>query len=205
MDASWPIVFISITLMACLGTGCQRTRSTQQPPQIAMVAEQLQERAKATPRPHGRAAPQQPDGRSPLDAGDAPPSSAGSRIPMEGEETVPLEIEIRGLRGKGKVFVAVFESPLGFPEHERAAQRLSKVPTSDQITISFEGVSTNTVSVAAFQDAVEDGKLTKGAFGIPREPYGFSNNVRGRFGPPTFAAAAFHLADQTHPVKIFLK
>ena len=36
--------------------------------------------------------------------------------------------------------------------------------------------------------------MNKSAFRRPTEPYGFSNNVRGSFGPPSFQAASFTLA-----------
>ena len=31
--------------------------------------------------------------------------------------------------------------------------------------------------------------MNKGAFGIPSEDYGFSNNARSTFGPPSFESA----------------
>ena len=59
--------------------------------------------------------------------------------------------------------------------------------------------------MAIFQDLNNDGVLNKGAFGVPSEPYGFSNNVRGQFGPPSFQAAAFNLADITTPLDVNLR
>ena len=48
-------------------------------------------------------------------------------------------------------------------------------------------------ALAAFQDADANGELDRSAVGVPTEPYGFSNDARGRFGPPSFAAAAVDL------------
>jgi uncharacterized protein (DUF2141 family) len=36
-----------------------------------------------------------------------------------------------------------------------------------------------------------DGKLNKNMFGMPTEPYGFSNNARGSFGPAKWSNAKF--------------
>jgi len=44
-------------------------------------------------------------------------------------------------------------------------------------------------AVGAFHDENENQKLDKGAFGIPTERYGFSNNPKRGFGPPTFQEA----------------
>ena len=43
----------------------------------------------------------------------------------------------------------------------------------------------------AFWDG--DGDLTLWPIGLPKEAYGFSRDARGRFGPPSFDAAAFDL------------
>ena len=37
-------------------------------------------------------------------------------------------------------------------------------------------------------------RMRTGAFGIPRESYGASNDARGRFGPPPWSKAKFDLA-----------
>ena len=40
-----------------------------------------------------------------------------------------------------------------------------------------------------FHAETGNGKLDKNALGVPTEPYGFSNNVRGFLGPPAFEEA----------------
>ena len=47
--------------------------------------------------------------------------------------------------------------------------------------------------------------LDKDFLGMPTEQYGFSNNARGRFGPPPFARAAFTLNAPQMTVAIELK
>jgi uncharacterized protein (DUF2141 family) len=34
-------------------------------------------------------------------------------------------------------------------------------------------------------------KMNKSGFGLPKEGYGFSNNVMGAFGPPSYSRARF--------------
>jgi uncharacterized protein (DUF2141 family) len=45
-------------------------------------------------------------------------------------------------------------------------------------------------ALSVFHDANNDGKLGANPAGVPIEPYGFSRDARGRFGPPEFDAAA---------------
>jgi uncharacterized protein (DUF2141 family) len=50
-------------------------------------------------------------------------------------------------------------------------------------------------AVAAYVDNNRNGKQDKNFLGVPKEDYGFSNEARGRFGPPDFAEAAFDIGD----------
>ena len=45
------------------------------------------------------------------------------------------------------------------------------------------------VAVAVVHDLDSSGDLNRNAVGMPNEPYGFSNNHRPRFGPPSFQAS----------------
>ncbi len=56
--------------------------------------------------------------------------------------------------------------------------------------VRFDDVPTGLFAIKAFHDADADGRLTCGLMGIPKEHYGFSNNARGLFGPPSFKEAA---------------
>ena len=42
--------------------------------------------------------------------------------------------------------------------------------------------------------------MNKNWMGIPKEPYGFSNNVMGRMGPPDFEDASFEVSADTEVI-----
>jgi uncharacterized protein (DUF2141 family) len=48
-------------------------------------------------------------------------------------------------------------------------------------------------AVSAHHDQNNNDQLDKNAFGIPTEPYGFSNNPKRGFGPPKFDEACFSI------------
>ena len=50
-------------------------------------------------------------------------------------------------------------------------------------------------AVAVYHDRDNSGKLETGAFGIPKESVGFSDNPTFLFGPPSSHAAAIQLGD----------
>jgi uncharacterized protein (DUF2141 family) len=67
-----------------------------------------------------------------------------------------------------------------------------KVPVKQkgQIRYTFQ-VKPGNYTLAAFHDENEDEKLNTSLVGIPTEAYGFSNNARGTFGPPSLKDQLF--------------
>ena len=60
-------------------------------------------------------------------------------------------------------------------------------------------------SVKAFHDENDNSKLDTNFAGMPIEPYGFSNNARGLFGPPPFARTAVTLNSPQITIAIEVK
>lgn len=63
--------------------------------------------------------------------------------------------------------------------------------------IELNSVTPGTYALKVFQDLNGNGKLDTGWMGIPKEPYGFSNNAMGRFGPPALDDLWFDIAEGT--------
>ncbi len=64
-----------------------------------------------------------------------------------------------------------------------------------------KGVPAGRYAIKSFHDIDGDGKLGSNMFGIPTEPYAFSNNAAGR---ASWAEASFELAagGNTHRIAI---
>jgi uncharacterized protein (DUF2141 family) len=69
----------------------------------------------------------------------------------------------------------------------------------------FEHMPYGSYSIKVFHDENGNSKLDKDILGVPTERYGFSNNARGRFGPPPFASAAFTLNSPQLKIAIEIK
>ena len=68
---------------------------------------------------------------------------------------------------------------------------LQRVPVTDhQVVVSID-LPPGEYAIKAFQDLNGNGKLDTNWIGIPSEPYGFSNDVMGVMGPPSFSQAGF--------------
>jgi len=62
---------------------------------------------------------------------------------------------------------------------------------SEVQTVVINNIPAGEYAVSIFHDIDKNGELNTNAIGIPNEPYGFSNDARGRFGPPKFKNAKF--------------
>src|SRR6185436_5881623 len=58
--------------------------------------------------------------------------------------------------------------------------------TYTQATIVFTNLKSGEYAVSIIHDKNDNEKLDENFMGLPKEPYGFSNNAMGNFGPPTF-------------------
>ncbi len=61
----------------------------------------------------------------------------------------------------------------------------------------FDGIDKGEYAVSIYHDENDNGELDANFLGIPTEPYAFSNNAKGRFGPPSFEECKFEIQDST--------
>ncbi|MBL8560300.1 MAG: DUF2141 domain-containing protein [Hyphomonadaceae bacterium] len=70
----------------------------------------------------------------------------------------------------------------------------AEAPVADGVaTLTLRAPAPGRYALKIYHDLNNDAGLNRAAYGMPTEPYGFSNNADGRFGPPSFDAAAFDL------------
>lgn len=93
----------------------------------------------------------------------------------------------------GTVACALFESAEGFPaEFLSSATNVMVIKVrKTQARCTFEDIPPGTYAIGAIHDENMNGRLDTNRLGMPTEGYGFSNDARGLFGPPSFSAASF--------------
>ena len=105
-----------------------------------------------------------------------------------------IHVTILGIRNStGAVACALFESPAGFPtEFLLEATNIMMIKVRDaQARCDFEDIPPGTYALGVVHDENLNGKLDTNFLGIPREGYGFSNDVKAALGAPSFSAASF--------------
>ncbi len=125
-----------------------------------------------------------------------------------GVAAADLEIEVTGLKDStGRVRIAVWDSAAAFLKHPLAVRRAElEIPAdAKSVRVRFTDLPMGTVAASAFHDLNRNQQLDTGFAGIPKEPYGFSNGARGRFGPASFEDAAVKIDGPLTTLEIKLK
>jgi len=123
---------------------------------------------------------------------------AAAPAPATAGATLTLTVVLDGLASDaGSAAVALYDTSAAY-EALREPVRKARLPIVDQrCTWTVEALPPGDYAVTAYHDLDGDGELDKGAFGIPSEPYGFSNGARGKLGPPAWKAVRVSLSGDT--------
>jgi uncharacterized protein (DUF2141 family) len=125
----------------------------------------------------------------------------GSGLIAQEPETGTLTITVTGMTSdRGTVMMAVYESEATWmrsPAHTGEAEIVDGVATW-----VLEGLPVGDYAVSVAHDSNGNGQLDRDSQGIPAEPYGFSNDARGEYGPATWAQVRFRLTGPETLAKI---
>lgn len=104
-----------------------------------------------------------------------------------------IRLTITNLRNNnGFVLVSLYKEGTGYPDKTELAFRRDKVAIYNQkAVLIFPDLPAGSYAIAILHDENNDQKMNKTALGLPKEGYGFSNNVMGAFGPPSYKRASF--------------
>jgi uncharacterized protein (DUF2141 family) len=129
-----------------------------------------------------------------------------------------LRITIDGLRSdRGTILIGLYDSKATFDraielsdkdgflnDPQRVAGVALRGSAAARGGVVFQNLDPGRYAVIVLHDEDGNGKLDKNFWGVPTEPYGFSNDAQGFLGPPAFkdAAVALDGADRTLSVAL---
>ncbi len=132
-----------------------------------------------------------------------------SAFQINGSWAAEITIIVNIDKIKGNVMIGVFaeENASKFPSDDSGLEMImfngakqegiTEKVTANLMEFKIE-LPNGTYAISAYQDLNSNGKMGRIPFiGVPTEPYGFSNNVRAKFGPPKFKAASFVVEGDT--------
>jgi uncharacterized protein (DUF2141 family) len=107
---------------------------------------------------------------------------------------------------KGNLYLGWYKDATTFRINEKAIYRKKIIINNqDEISVVFNDVPKGRYAIAVFLDENDNYKLDKNLFGIPKEKYGFSNNVLPSVRAATFDESSFVLKQQETEITITLK
>jgi uncharacterized protein (DUF2141 family) len=104
-----------------------------------------------------------------------------------------LTITVDGIEKKqGQILAGVYDSAkfLSRPTYFGIAKA-----DRDEVTIVIDSIANGEYAVSIFHDENDNFKMDAGQFGIPIEKTGFSNNAKGKMGPPKFRDCAVKIKE----------
>jgi uncharacterized protein (DUF2141 family) len=102
-------------------------------------------------------------------------------------QTGTITLNVEGIRYEqgGDVYAALFTEE-NFPVTGKHVIGAEAPVAGAKMQLVFQDVPPGWYGIAVFQDIDKNKELTTNLVGLPKEPFGFSNDARIRFGPPSF-------------------
>ncbi|MCP4295077.1 MAG: DUF2141 domain-containing protein [Proteobacteria bacterium] len=108
--------------------------------------------------------------------------------------TISLEVVEIDTKKGGNIMVGLYNNQ-GFPEKGKSIKGIIIKIEGPVANHQFENIPAGKYALAVFQDVNKDNDLNTNLFGAPKEPYGFSQNKYGTFGPPDFKDVSFEVKE----------
>lgn len=124
--------------------------------------------------------------------------------PAADPQKASLTVEVHNvLTREGAVYIALFKPGQEFPSGKPTDGKKVEA-TGNNVKATFS-VEPGVYAIAVFHDENNNGKMDKRIFGIPKEPYGFSNNFRPKMSAPKFSDCQFSVGNGGKTVSIDVK
>lgn len=121
------------------------------------------------------------------------------------EAAAKLEVAFTGIETqKGAVMFGIYDSEDAYNKGVSMNGARVVVDKAD-ITTVIEGLPAGRYAIKAFHDIDGDGKMSSNPFGMPTEPFAFSNDAKGSMGPAKWSDAAFDVKSGMTKVSITIK
>ena len=209
--AAWARLLAGISLLFLLFlSGCTQDSAPADPDLAALPIVRPNPAKPNPPAPNPPVPEPAPPSQVPPEQQEPPPSqepTPSQAVPAPDRKPNPqtLVVEVHGFQNlSGRCRLALYQNAKGFNQPKSAwAKQTFDLPEQGPVIwrVKLEDApesqklldSPTRWAVSAHHDQNSNDQLDKNAFGIPTEPYGFSNNPKRGFGPPKFDEACFSI------------
>ena len=112
------------------------------------------------------------------------------------KENPQLTIEIQNIESlKGDIRIGVFNANEKFLKENYIFRNYKIAVKNNTEAIVIDDLPKGDYAFILYHDRNADGKLNRSILGVPKEAFGFSNNVRPKLSKPTFEECKFSLKE----------
>ncbi len=109
-----------------------------------------------------------------------------SKQPISKKQNVNLTVKVVGYKNtNGKTQIGLYNNEISFPKINKQ-YKTAIINVNSFVTKYTFSIPVGYYAVALFHDANADGVCNTNFLGIPKEGYGFSNNIKPIISAPTF-------------------
>lgn len=94
---------------------------------------------------------------------------------------------------KGAILFVLVDSEAAYEDKAGPVAQDQLAVSGGAVSRTLTGLAPGRYAIKAFHDLDGDGKMATNPFGMPTEPFAFSNGAEAMMGPPSWAAAAFEV------------
>ena len=123
----------------------------------------------------------------------------------QSDHSQDLQLIISNIKtAEGNMMIAVYDDSQKFMGEDMVVGLSERVTQTGELKVVIKDLPFGIYAISIYHDENSNENLDANFFRIPKEPYGFSNNARGSFGPPKFEAAKFEFNSnvKSHHIKL---
>ena len=109
-----------------------------------------------------------------------------------------VTVDVHNIETRGEMHLAIYDDADVFEKDNGEKGGAAKGIIDGVIEAVGTGTATyifdlpnGTYAIGIFVDVNYNNEMDRNFFGVPKEQYGFSNDAKGSFGPPSFKEASF--------------
>jgi uncharacterized protein (DUF2141 family) len=130
------------------------------------------------------------------------PATPKARVPLL---KIPITVIVTNLESpSATVEMSIYGPDDKFPSPDRQLKKYRVKPKNRILKVKIRGLPYGEYAIALYQDLKNDGKIDKNFLGIPKDPYGFSNNYKPILSAPSFNDCKFIYSAKSNTVHIAL-
>lgn len=92
---------------------------------------------------------------------------------------------------EGQILLSLYDNEAAHDAGGKPVRAAIAKVEGKTVSVVFEGLAPGRYAIKAFHDVDGDGKMKTNPFGMPLEPFAFSNNAKPVGGPARWEAASF--------------